>query len=239
MDIVYADILMESAIVKKTGISTLVMGVCALLAAVVVSGAEAKIVTYGQFPYNVQPSCEPKPKNCTVVGKTTGFMARAGTRRGPYIVDVKKGEIISWGMAMGLPGKWVDFFNDIFGERSRVRLAVLRKSKSNEGGGNRYRLMRQSATVEVTTYYGSSPAFALDDPLPVSEGDVIALTVFTWAPAFRVNLPSSYSWRSDRKRGSCSNVRKGVTHTKQNTTRPYQCLYRTAQLLYYADVKTD
>ncbi len=224
---------------KKTGISIAAVAACALFTALTITEAEAKLVTYGRLPYNVKPSCEPKPKNCTVVGKTTGFMARSGTRRGPYIVDVKKGRVVSWGMVMGLPGKWVSFFNDIFGERSRVRLAVLRKSNSTKGGGSRYRLMRQTPTVEVTSYFGSSPAFVLDDPLSVSEGDVISLTVFSWAPAFRVNLPSTYSWRADRKRGSCSNVKKGVTHTRLKSTRPYQCLYRTAQLLYYANVETE
>ena len=211
----------------------------AMMGSLLVPNANAKTVTYGKFPYDLKPSCSPKPKNCTVVGKTTGFQARSGARRSPYMVDVKKGKVVSWGIIMGAPGKWVDFFNDIFGSRSRVRLAVLRKSKSTRGGGSRYRLMRQTEVAEITSYFGSSPAFALDDPMPVREGDVLAITVHTWAPAFRVNLDSTYSWRADRKRGSCSNVRKGAIHTKLKSTRPYQCLYRTAQLLYYVNVQTS
>lgn len=232
--VVYPDQLTVALEVRKSGVLAILALLSSLLMASMFGTAEAKTVKLGSLPYNVKPSCEPKPRDCTVVGKTTGFQAKAGNRRSPYVVGVKKGNVVSWGMVMGDPTKWTDFFNDIFGERSRVRLAVLRKSKSP----GRYRLMRQTETVELNSYFGSSPAFALADPMPVRKGDVLAITVLTWAPAFRVNLPSTYSWRADRKRGGCGNVRKGVTHTRLKSTRPYQCLYRTAQLLYYVEIET-
>ena len=40
----------------------------------------------------------------------------------------------------------------------------------------------------LNPYFGSTPIFALDHPLTVLQGQVVALTVPTWAPMFAFNV---------------------------------------------------
>lgn len=195
------------------------------------SKAAAKVVEVGQPPLNLQPSCEPKPGNCTAIGKVTGFQDTMGGTRNPYVVP-QDGRLVSWGLALGTPGNWVDFFNGVFGAGPKARVVVLRKAQ----GDNRYKLIGESETVDLEPYYGTAPSFALDGPIQVKAQDVVALTLPTWAPLFRVNLAQDFSWRADRSSKSCSKVRKGVVHSRG--TRPYDCVFRTAQLLYYAEIDT-
>ena len=108
----------------------------------------------------------------------------------------------------------------------------------------RYKLLRQSAVEDLGPFFGSTTTFTLDSPLPVSAGQVVALTIRSWAPAFAVGLGRSTKWMASRrptgKRGGCTddegraNVDAGAAHVKKGTQRPYGCTYNSARLLYSA-----
>ena len=71
----------------------------------------------------------------------------------------------------------------------------------------------------------------------MTKGDIVGLTVPTWAPAFAQGLPSDNAWRASRAPGKCTNstdVRQGQTQTKIGTGAIYGCRYSTARLLYTA-----
>jgi hypothetical protein len=69
------------------------------------------------------------------------------------------------------------------------------------------------------------------------KGDVLALTVPTWASSFATGLrPRDHQWLASRKRGKCSgnaNIKNGSPHQKVDTVRQYGCAYDLDRLLYW------
>jgi hypothetical protein len=85
-----------------------------------------------------------------------------------------------------------------------------------------------------TVHFGAS--------LRVRKGDIVGLTVPTWAPAFAEGLSATNAWRASREQGKCTNttaVRQGQPQQKVGRRATYGCLYRTARLLYTATVVLD
>lgn len=212
---------------------TLAAGATLILASGAAFPAAQKPRVINPLPVTEAASCQPKPKDCTVIGRVTGFQVQVGTNRSSTSMPAN-GKIVSWGITLGDPGKHQSFFDGVFGKGASARLATLRPLKSKPG---RYRLLGESETVNLEPFFGSSPAFQLGRPLRVREDDVVGLTIPTWAPAFAVNQPNADAWRADRSRRKCNKVKKGTIHKKGD--RPYECLFRTAELLYYAVLVPD
>ena len=79
-------------------------------------------------------------------------------------------------------------------------------------------------------------------PCRSEAGDIIGLTVPTWAPAFAQGLPSNNAWRASREAGKCVNstdVRQGEPQEKVGSRAEYGCRYSTARLLYTVTVVED
>jgi hypothetical protein len=95
---------------------------------------------------------------------------------------------------------------------------------------------RQIANAKATK---KTLVAALDEPLEVDRGNIVALTVPTWAPAFGVNLPRNNWWRSSRRRGDCDNVSQRAAQQFQGSLRMYGCTYFRARLLYTATYIPD
>ena len=103
----------------------------------------------------------------------------------------------------------------------------------------RYELLRHSPTVNLTPFLGSDVTFALDQPLNVKQGDIVALTIPTWAPSFAVGLTDSSGWRASRKTGKCTrtnDIKDSRPQQKIGSNKQYGCFYKTARLLYTATV---
>ena len=104
--------------------------------------------------------------------------------------------------------------------------------------GNEYTLKAQGPVVELSDDLGTKPLFTLDDPIPIKEGDIIALTVPTWVPNFAVDLSDKNVWRASRDKGACedsNDIKKGQPHQKVGSERAYGCTYRQARILYTAN----
>ena len=89
----------------------------------------------------------------------------------------------------------------------------------------------QGGQVGQTVRFGAS--------LRVDRGDIVGLTIPTWAPAFAQGLPASNAWRASREPGRCTNptdVRQGEPQQKVGGRATYGCRYATARLLYTATV---
>ena len=76
--------------------------------------------------------------------------------------------------------------------------------------------------------------------LRVEKGDIVGLTVPTWAPAFAQGLEANNVWRASRASpGKCTNatdVRQGEPQAQIGKRATYGCRYTTARLLYTATV---
>ena len=110
-------------------------------------------------------------------------------------------------------------------------IAVLRPQKKPN---LTYKLISQSPLVKLEPYFGKTAQFPLETTLEVKKGDVIALTVPSWAPALALGFANTTSWRASRPKTSCSSTSAQTTQTRIGTNVQYSCLYRTARLTYSA-----
>ena len=97
-----------------------------------------------------------------------------------------------------------------------------------------YKLISQSPLVKLEPYFGKTAQFPLATTLEVKKGDVIALTVPSWAPALALGFANTTSWRASRPKTSCSSTSAQTTQTQIGANVQYFCLYRTARLTYSA-----
>jgi hypothetical protein len=168
------------------------------------------------------------PANCQAIGEVTGFQVQQGTVKRPFRAR-RPGKLVALTITLGRPKKSdVNFFNRLFGSPAQVQVAVLRAA----GTKQRYRVAGISPPFRLTRYFGSTPTFALPRPLAVRAGDVVALTVPTWVPAFAVNLGSDEAWRASRNPRHCDDVQQRAAQLSRGQLASYRCLYRTARLMY-------
>lgn len=212
--------------------------------ALVPASASAQTTVLG----SAKPAKASCPANCLVEARVTGFQLAIGNGiRNPFRVP-DQGQIVSWSIKLGKPKKPDRrAFNKAFGA-PKARLAILKKVPGTRKPV-RYKLLRQSPMQPLGKQFGKISTFNLAKPLPVMPGQIAALTIPTWAPAFAVGQPKSTKWiasrRATKKRGKCTddegraNVKAGAAQKKKGTQRPYGCKYNSARLLYSATFVSD
>jgi hypothetical protein len=175
------------------------------------------------------PSCPATP--CLAVSRTTGFQVKVGAAHNFYAVP-RSGRIVAWTIALGKPNATqVKFFNENEGGQSEAGIAVLRpQPKPNLT----YKLVALSPSIALQPYFGKSVQFPLETTLAVKKGDVVALSVPTWAPALALGFGHETSWRASRPRKQCTSTSTLSTQTQIGSPVQYYCLYQTARLTYSA-----
>ena len=213
------------------------LALVATAVAVLVAGASpasARVVEVGAVDAQATPSC---PSPCIAISRTTGYQAKVGPTRGLFTVP-ENGRIVAWTIALGKPGaQQKRFFDSGFGGRSRARITVIRPGNKLSA-----RVLAQSPDVNLEPYFGSTAQFPLEQSLKVSKGNVVALTVPTWAPALAVGLGGDTSWRASRPsepRDKCLDTETQTAQSRINGITRFRCLYRTARLTYSATLITD
>jgi hypothetical protein len=206
-----------------------------LLVSLAASDGEAKrgrtTVILGQTATEPDPSCPNLP--CQAIGSVTGFQVNNGQTSLPFVVP-NDGTIKSWTLTLAQPtGSQRTFFNGFFGTPPQARLAILRRVPGTNPP--RYNLRRQGAVKVLSPYLGQTVKFSAN--LKAEKGDIVGLTVPTWAPAFAQDLNTNNVWRASREEGACKNatdIRQGEPQEKVGTRQTYGCKYTTARLLYTA-----
>lgn len=194
----------------------------------------------------------PQPQPCSAEGHVTGFQSLTsdGTIR-PFEAT-SEGKIVSWSISLANPlsdkdsGKECQrFFFSLFGRQSSARISIL---KPVDESPPKYKLVRQSPLETLNPYFGTTPQFVLDHPLTVLRGQVVALTVPTWAPMFNGLLSSGDTWRGSRVKGHCEYpdptavpfeqvkafADSSYPQQKVGSTKQYGCYYQANRLLYTA-----
>jgi hypothetical protein len=92
----------------------------------------------------------------------------------------------------------------------------------------------QSEVFKLTPYLGTTVQLPLTQTLPIKAGQVIALTVPTWAPALAVGFDRTTAWRASRGKGTCDDTLRQTAQQKIRVSTQYRCLYTTAQLTFSA-----
>ena len=207
----------------------------ALLASLVADSDAARVpkttVILGQTSTEPDPSCPELP--CQAIGSVTGFQVNNGQTQLPFTVP-HDGTIKAWTLTLAQPtNSQRSFFNGFFGTPPEARLAILRRVPGTDPP--RYNLRRQGSIKVLSPYLGQTVKFGSN--LEVEKGDIVGLTVPTWAPAFAQELDADNVWRASREAGACKNatdIRQGEPQQKPGTRREYGCKYTTARLLYTA-----
>ena len=215
-------------------------GLLALVVAVALSavaGAQGPgTEAIGKTKDTPKPSCPKDP--CQAIGSVTGFQTSAGEGKG-LTTAKEAGHLVAWQVNLSKPkSSQREFFGKFYKEEDlgtvpTARISVLKAAK-DEGD---FELKAQSPVVELSDELGTKPMFTLDEPIAITKGDIIAITVPTWTPDFAVDLSSKNVWRASREKGACENandIKKGTPHEKVGSTRTYGCTYSGARIIYSA-----
>jgi hypothetical protein len=204
------------------------------LALVLPAAAPATITEVGVLgvttPATV-PSCPGSP--CLAVSRTTGFQVKVSTTHNPLSTP-KAGTVVAWTITLGKPNATqIKYFNANEGGPSEAGIAILRpQPKPNLT----YKLIAQSPLVKLEPYFGETAQFPLETTIPVKKGDVVALTVPSWAPALALGFGNDTSWRASRQKAGCTSTSSQTTQVTVGSAVQYYCLYQTARLTYSATV---
>ena len=205
--------------------------VIALAAVAGAAGVEKTTVTLGATSDTPDPSCPNMP--CQAVGSVTGFQVSTDQNQSPFLVKTD-GTIKSWTLTLAQPtNSQRSFFNGFFGTPPEARLAILRAVPGSNPP--RYNLRRQGAVKVLSPFLGQTVKFGAS--LKVEKGDIIGVTVPTWAPMFSQELAANNVWRASREAGACTNstdIRQGQPQEVPGKRATYGCKYTTARLLYTA-----
>lgn len=228
---------------------------CALIALVAAAwpgaagSAPLTVVVLGKTAATPQPSCPGKIVNnvevgapCRVEGHVTGYQVKAGGVDQPYEVPFD-GKIVAWSITLARPSRndtktttdEVGFFNEFLGKPSQARIGILRPIEGTKPP--KFTLVRQSPLQVLNPYFGSTPIFALEHPLTVLRGQIVALTVPTWAPMFAFNVSEDDTWRGSRLEDHCASredIQGGHPQQGVGKKKTYGCFYSNARLLYTA-----
>jgi len=263
-------------------LSAAILGLLACLAVAGLTGAAGEAdgksnrrVLLGATKNRVTPNCgtHATTRACIAEGKVTGFQVfQRGVTGRNFVVPFAKGKVIAWSIQLSNPTaksspRYGDaqrpYFNKLFGSPSKARISILRSVKNGPKYPPRYKLIRASGTQVLNRYFGTEIKFAIK-PLNVIRGDVVALTIPTWAPAFWVpqacspargggnpatcERASKYNtWRGSRGPRQCKigadaadrpNTALKRSHPQQkiNSIKRYGCYYSAGRLLYKATV---
>lgn len=196
------------------------------------AGSIAKLTEVGVLPATTPPTVPSCPTpSCLAVSRTTGFQVKVDATRSPLSAP-RAGVVVAWTISLGKPNPTqVKFFNANEGGPSTAGIAILRPQRSPQLG---YKLISQSPLVQLQPYFGMTAQFPLATTLPVKRGDVIALSVPSWAPALALGFDNATSWRASRPKKQCSTTGTQTAHVQIGATVQYYCLYTTARLTYSA-----
>lgn len=196
------------------------------------ASAGAKIIEVGATTEPAVPACPGKP--CLALSRTTGYQAKVGTNRGLMTIPAS-GRIVAWTIVLAKPGATqVKFFNKTLGGPAQAGLTILKVGKHL-----RDQVKASGPLVSLESYFGSVAQFPLATSIAVRKGDLIALTVPTWAPALQVGLAGDTSWRAARGRNKCKDTQTQTAQVNVGDKAQYFCLYRTARLTYTATLITN
>jgi hypothetical protein len=199
------------------------------------AGSLGKLAEVGLLTETVPatvPSC-PTP-TCEAVSRTTGYQVRVGSVRNPVFVP-RDGTIVAWTISLGKPtSTQIKYFDTNEGGNASAGIAILRPERGRKALHYSLKLISQSPLVALLPYFGMTAQFPLASTLPVKKGDVVALTVPTWAPALALGFGKETSWRASRPSKQCSVTNTPTSQTKVGSAVQYGCVYETARLTYSA-----
>jgi len=219
------------------------------IATAIVAGAVAVAAwgfpkEYGFEPDN-RPEADCRDEPCRATGRMTGYQMEQlrvadgdRVRRFPTRVRKRNGWLVAFSLTLGDPNAdQRRFFNRLWGKPAQARISILNpqpREGDRKNRRQRYRLVKQSPVFDVTPWFGKKAWFTLRSRMHVSKGQVIALTLPTWAPVLATDLSRKEKWRSSRHRDHCDELERNSARQTIGKVREYRCKHSTARLLFTA-----
>jgi hypothetical protein len=216
--------------------------------AVAPGAASAKIVELGQTTTPLSSPACPKgvsPSQCFIIlTRTTAVQTTSDAVAYPTKVK-QAGWIVAFTVGLSrlssdakTERSYLHTLDQAYGGTPQVALTVLRP-----GPRNTFTLVSQSATLHLIPFLGQvlqqplsfPPAFKTMTPLAVKPGDVLGLTVPTWAPVLTYNLNASkFAYRQSRKANCKNSAASNTAQTKVGQSEQYLCSYTGTRVEYSA-----
>lgn len=198
----------------------------------VVAPAQGSIAEISALGDN-KPGCPGFDANdCRIVlVRQTAFQAKVGTTKS-ITTAPSDGHVVAWTLPLAaVASSQVTKVNKSYGGAPRVALVVLAPL-----GKSSFKVVQKGPLIDVTSYLGTTPTFALPAALPIKKGQILGLTVPTWAPVIQLGLGADTSWRSTRplKEAVGENFASQRALVGTATTGSFAALYQRARLTYSA-----
>lgn len=168
-----------------------------------------------------------------VVVRQTGFQAKVGTT-GAFSTASSDGHVVGWTVSLaGVDASKIKTVSDSYGGAPRAALVVLAPL-----GKSRFNVVQKGPLEDLTNYLGTSPTFVLPTALPIKKGQVVGITVPTWAPMLATGLAADTSWRSSKplKEVVADDFKTQRALVGDTTQGFFGALYQRARLAYSATV---
>ena len=188
------------------------------------------------------PSCPGAP--CLALTRTTGFQLKVGSDRSLMTIPAN-GSIVAWTITLSSPTTTatapsgeeaqVTYFDDHEGGTAQAGIAILKPGKHLY-----YTLVSQSPVVQLEPYFGETVEFPLASSIHVKKGEILALTVPTWAPVMAADDAAGTpygkwtSWRSSRQKSGCQTTGGQTAQQSAGSAVQYYCMYEGIRLAYSA-----
>ncbi|MGI8413927.1 MAG: hypothetical protein ACR2QA_15840 [Solirubrobacteraceae bacterium] len=204
------------------------------------AAASAATIELGATPTAItQPTC-PKgvaPKSCTIIlTQATGLETiRDGV---DYPTTVKKdGVIVAWtaGLAQLSSSRtaergFIHILDMNYGGVPQAAIVVLKS-----GAKRRWTVVASSPVQHLIQFLGMVVQFPLAAPIPVTRGEVIGLSVPTWAPVLEYKLPvKKFAYRQSRMANCANAANSQQVQIKTGDNARYLCNYPGTRVEYSA-----
>lgn len=169
---------------------------------------------------SLKPNCgRDFSRDCTVEGKVTVFQSLSAKYPGRNFVVPFNGKLVTWSISLAQPTRGdidenpaqLPAFNGFFGAPAQAGIAILRQVEKRKKGGPRFKLVRRGPVEILNPYFGTKVTFALERPINVYEGNIVALTIPTWAPALWKPRACNGTIYGDLDPGKCNRARETYT----------------------------
>jgi hypothetical protein len=233
--------------------SLVFVGLIMAAVALAPSFASATMVQLGQTATPIAAPVCPKgvqPSQCFIIlTRTTAVQAMSDGVAFPTTVK-SDGWVVSFTVGLSklssnttTERKYLHLLDQAYNGTPQLGITVLKP-----GPGNRYTVAAQSQTFHLIPFLGQvlqeplslPPSFTQFTALPVKKGDVIGLSVPTWAPVLSYNLNAGkFSYRQSRS-GNCKNAASTETaQTSVGANTRYLCSYTGTRVEYTATEITN
>jgi hypothetical protein len=237
-------------IMKRLPLATAALIAAAALAP---GSAAAKSVELGQTSTPLASPVCPKgvsPSNCFIIlTRTTaiqstsdGVIAPTKVKQDGWVVSFTVG-LSKLSTVSATEKKYLHLLDQAYNGTPQLALTVLKP-----GPKNQYTVAAQSPTYHLIPFLGQvlqeplslPPNFTRFTALPVKKGEVVAISVPTWAPVLSYNLNTSkFAYRQSRKTNCKKAAGSETAQMAVGATTRYLCNYTGTRVEYSATEITN